>query len=288
MTTNGNRLDRVAKKALESNLKLYSIAQADENGVTEIRLHPADACTNSYSVAKAFIMTAIGLLYDENKISPEDKVLRYLSSQCPLSARAAWREVTVEHLLTHKVGFDRGFLDIDVENRNEYPTDDFLSLVFSEPLVHTPGTHFQYTDAAYYMLSVILTEITGKRADDFLRPLLFEQLEFEEAAFSICPRGYAIGATGLFLRTRDMVKLGLLYACNGIYRQKRVLSSEWIATALARGYEFSPVGHTSWYAKGGMYGQMLCFSQRHGAALAWHGYETNDVGCLLTALDSEQ
>jgi len=46
-----------------------------------------------------------------------------------------------------------------------------------------------------------------------------------------------MGATGLYIRTADMVKLG------------------WV------------------YAKGGMFGQLLCFSVKHREAYAWHAYE---------------
>ena len=104
-------------------------------------------------------------------------------------------------------------------------------------------------------------------------------------AWSCCPHGYPMGATGLYLSTGDMAKLGLVYANGGRYGEKQVVSEAWVALALDRGYEFRPVGERGLYAKGGMRGQMLCFSVEKGEAYAWHGFETKkDVGILLKGL----
>lgn len=279
-----NTAERLALKVKENGLHLFSVAYEGKDGKEKACVFPANPCNNSYSVAKAFIVTAIGLLWEAGKIRPEDKVTELLERHLPSRIDPRYKDVTVEHLLTHKAGYDRGFLDIDAEDITKYPDDDFIKLALSEPIVHTPGTHFCYTDAAFYLLSVIVTELTGKRADDFLRPLLFQKLGFHEMAWGICPRGYTIGATGLFLRTEDMVKLGSVYANDGMYGEERILSPEWVELVLSRGYEFHRVEDTDLYAKGGMRGQMLCFSRKRRFACAWHGYETRDTRSAFAEL----
>lgn len=278
-------INDIARKAAEENLNIYSIAVMDETGINEIRVNPADLCTNSYSVAKAFTVTAVGMLWDQNRLRVEDKVFDILKDEFPDGFDPKWRDVTVEHLLTHKAGFDRGFLDIDVESIKDYPSDDFLKVVLSEPLPHIPGTHFKYSDAVFYLLSRIVTKISGQRLDDFMRPVLFGTLGYQELAWSTCPHGYCMGATGLYLRTADMVKLGFVYANEGRYNGKTIVSPEWVRLVLERGYEFTQYGDTGIYAKGGMYGQMLCFSPKNHMACAWHGYETEkSVKILLSCL----
>lgn len=278
-------INKMIKCAESHNLNIYRIAFADKSGIREKTLHPANACTNSYSVAKAFTVTAIGMLCDQNKLRVSDMVYDLFQSDFPKKFDSRWKSVTIEHLLTHKVGFMRGFLDIDKETISKYASNDFLQIVLSKPLIFTPGKHYQYSDAASYLLSRIVTKISGENLDDFLRPTLFDKLGFQEMAWSCCPFGYPMGATGLYIRTSDMVKLGYVYANNGTYHGQRVISENWVQQVLSQGYEFHPCNDNGWYAKGGMYGQMLCFSTHKQEAYAWHAYESkNNVKVLLRLL----
>lgn len=44
-----------------------------------------------------------------------------------------------------------------------------------------------------------------------------------------------MGATGLYLRTEDMIKLGILYLNNGVLKDERIISEEWINLVLQIG-----------------------------------------------------
>jgi CubicO group peptidase (beta-lactamase class C family) len=81
-----------------------------------------------------------------------------------------------------------------------------------------------------------------------------------------------MGATGLYLRTEDMVKLGILYLNKGLWKGTRVISEEWVDLVLEQGYEFKDQGN-GWAGKGGMNGQMLTFHTKKGLAVAWHSYD---------------
>jgi len=97
-------------------------------------------------------------------------------------------------------------------------------------------------------------------------------MNFKEFSWSVCPEGYSMGATGLYLRTEDVVKLGILYLNGGDWNGTRVISEEWVKLVLENGYEFKDKGN-GWYGKGGMRGQMLTFNVNTGIAVAWHSFE---------------
>ena len=275
-------LYEIAEKAAECGIALYSLAYMDEDGLKKFRVRPANRCNNSYSVAKAFTMTAIGMLYDRGLLSVEDKIRDIFKDEFPAVYDTGWDGVTVDHALRHRIGFDSGFLDIDVEDISAYKTDDFLRIVFSKPVKYEPGTHFAYSDAAFYLLSRVVSKISGKKLDDFMSPVLFGTLGFQELAWSKCPKGYPMGATGLYISSEDMVKLGYAYANGGEYNGKTVVSQKWVDLALSRGYEFGQYRDSGAYAKGGMNGQLLCFSVKKRAALAFHGFEPRqDVTVLF-------
>lgn len=274
-------INELVKTVKENRLNIYSISVIDGEGIRSAQIVPANRCNNSYSVAKAFTMTAIGMLYDQKKLDVKDRVFDIMRKYFPDKYDKNWENVRVDDVLRHRSGFDSGFLDIDVEDISEYGTDDFLRIVFNRHLPFPTGEKFVYSDAAYYLLSRIVSEISGAELSDFIRPVLFGVLGFQELAWSKCPRGYSMGATGLYISSADMAKLGYAYANGGKYNGKTVVSKDWVDLALSRGYEFGQYKSTGIYAKGGMNGQMLCFSTKYKTACAWHGFEPDKDVCVL-------
>ena len=255
-------------------LNLYDFALYTPEGIVSHRFQPCSNCHNSYSVAKVFIMTALGLLYDEGTVRPEDPVSRFLT--IPESADPRFHRVLIDHALSHRIGFSEGFLDIDTEDTTRYPTEDYLSIVMNHPVPHEPGTHKQYSDAAFYLLSRLAASAAGEPADVFLNRRLLRPLRFHEAAWSRCPHDHPIGATGLYIGAQDMVKLGALYLEGGVWQGKRLLSREWTQMAIDRQYELHPLDpenpNSDLTGKWGMYGQLLTFSRKKHFAVALHAH----------------
>lgn len=268
-------------------LNLYDAAFYTDDGLFARRFQPCNACNDSYSVAKAFVMTAIGLLYDRQQLSVGDRIVDLFAGELSPADASRWSGVTVEHALTHTIGFDEGFLDIDVEDTGAYPTDDYLSMVFSHPLLHKPGTHRQYSDAAFYLLSRVVSQVSGENVDSLLYNAILRPLGFHEVAWSRCPHGYPIGATGLYIRSDDMVKLGWLYLNGGVWNGERLLSRQWVDMVTEKGYELQPAAPNGLIGKGGMHGQGLFFSEKARFAAAWHAFDDSSrLGDLMDYLNA--
>ena len=263
------------------NLNLYDLALYTNDGIRVHRFQPCNNCNNSYSVAKAFVMTAVGLLWDDGLLNVTDPIFPLFAGVCPPDTDPGWRLATVEHALTHRLGFDKGFLDIDTEDVTAYSTDDYLSIVLSHPLAYLPGTYKQYSDAAFYLLSRLVSRAAGENVDSLLLRRIFQPMRFHEVAWSRCPHGYPIGATGLYISAEDLVKLGVLYMNGGVYEGRRLLSEEWVQKSIAQEYEFTMMTHNGLIGKGGMYGQALVFSREKRFAVACHAHEENRAGQRL-------
>jgi CubicO group peptidase (beta-lactamase class C family) len=115
-------------------------------------------------------------------------------------------------------------------------------------------------------------ERAGEPADSFLMRELLLPMRVQEAAFSRCPKNHPIGATGLYIRAKDMVKLGWLYINGGMYEGKKLISERWISEEERDELAFRSCGAGDLRGKGGMYGQMLMFSREKGFAAAWHSF----------------
>ncbi len=266
-------LKKMCEAAKAADLNLYSICEIC-NGVSETAdLVPASNCHNSYSVSKAFCVTAIGMLEDRGILNTDDLVYPILEKKFPAGFDEKWKKVTIAHVLTHTIGFEHGFLDIDCEYVPDYPTTDFLSMVLQMPLRYEPGEKFVYSDAAFYLASRIFSEKTGEMLDDFLRRELFVPMQFREYAWSKCPSGYTIGATGLYITTTDMAKLGQMYLQKGIYGGKRFLSEQFVEKTLGK-FELTKAPYGG-FAKGGMLGQYLYLNPGEQRVIAFHGIIRN-------------
>ncbi len=278
-------LDRMRKCAVENNMTVYSICEIKDGVSRTVDIVPSSNCHNCYSVAKVFVVTAIGILEDRGLLSTEEPVYPIFKDQFPEGFDPKWKEVKISDLMRHRVGFEHGFLDIDCENITEYGTDDFLSIVLARPLKYRPGEKAVYSDAAYYLLSRVVSAKSGKNLDDFLIEEVLAPMHFREYAFSKCPYGYPVGATGLYITTSDMAKIGQLYLQKGVFDGKRILSERFVDKALGT-FELLCVADGG-YAKAGMLGQYLYLNPRDNRVIAIHSYN-GALGRLMACVTGEE
>jgi len=251
--------------------RVFSVAEICDGREEILHLEAGNRCQDVYSVAKAFAVTAVGLLYDRGLLSPQERVCDILGELCPEGMDPRWKLTTVDMALRHRLGLPRGFLDIDVQPMGCFG-GDLLQYMLTFPLECSPGEEESYTDGAFYLISRLAELRAGKPLDSFLWEHIFAPLDFAEAAWSRCPQGHPMGATGLYIPVEGMARLGELYRQGGMYGGRRLLSEAWVKLVLDRGYELRPVGHGAAYGKGGMNGQMLLVIPGQNRVVAWQGY----------------
>lgn len=261
--------------------RVFSVAEIIGNEIPEkINITPNNSSQNIYSVSKMYTVTAIGILCDRGLLSTEDTVTQILNNECPEGYDPYWNQTTVEMLMLHMTGYPGGF-DTDVFDASDY-NPDYLKEIMLAKWICPPNTQRHYEDAGYYILSRIVNKVSGKTLLQFCWENIFLPLGFKEAAWSCCPEGHAIGATGLYIRVEDMVKLGAVYMGSGEYRGKRIVSAEWVKKVLDKHYEFAPNGIKDSYNKGGMNGQNLLVIPSENRVVAWQGYDIRSDGPDLT------
>lgn len=269
-------IDRIASYVKEKGLNIYSLSLMSDKGIEKRTLHQTYACCESYSVTKLVTSLAIGILTDKGLISLDDKLTDILKDQILGPYPQAWDRVTIRHALSHKMGLDKGVLDVDRDNTNEYNTNNYLQYILRYPPCYLPGSHYLYTDVPHYLLSRVISQITGSPADVLINNTMLTPMGFRQFAFSHCPQNYVIGSSGMYIRSDDMVKLGWLCLNYGLYDNKRIVSERWIRQSEEEAFSLSSVNNTAFIGKGGMNGQMVMYNRRHRIAVAWHGYEPTE------------
>lgn len=273
-------LEEFAAFIAEKGSPVLRIAEIYHGGEAEdLTITPCNPCQDSYSVSKAFVVAALGILSDRGLLDTEEKIPDVLGDLFPADGDPLWKDCTVRNVILHSAGLPLGYLDIDCWPASEFG-EDFLRTLLTFPMQYKPGEKSVYSDGAYYLLARIAELRSGMLLDDFLWKELFWPLGFREAAWSHCPMGHPMGATGLYCYTRDMVKLGGVLLGGGEYRGRRYLSEAWVARMLNEGFEMHGSVDEG-YAKGGMCGQNLAIFPLQDRAVAWHGFGDVPNGELM-------
>ncbi len=135
------------------------------------------------------------------------------------------KQVKVKHLLTHTVGYEKKLL-----MRNDIKEMDpfsYLDYLVNYPIINKPQDKFLYSNAGFYLLSVVLQEFLKEDLFEFVQRELFEPLEIENAHWEKYGN-YLAGATRLWLQPTDLIKIGQLILNNGHYNNKQLLPKNWI------------------------------------------------------------
>jgi CubicO group peptidase (beta-lactamase class C family) len=180
-----------------------------------------------YSLSKSFTSSAIGLAVAEGRLTVDDPVLKFFPDDAPANPGENLKAMRVRHLLSMNTGHKE-----DTTRHVFGGEDDNWARVFlSLPVEHQPGAWFVYNTAATYMLSAIITRLTGESLLDYLRPRLLDPLGIENPVWETDPRGINIGGTGLHIKTDDIARFGQLYLQKGMWQGQRIVPEAWIAEA---------------------------------------------------------
>jgi len=191
-----------------------------------------DAQHMLFSVSKSFTSTAIGLLIDEGRLSLESRVIELLPEDLPAVVSANLAAMTVRDLLTMTSGHATDTLEA-IERSAMAGGNNWAEAILAEPIVHVPGSTFIYNSGATYLLSAILTGITGQRLIDYLTPRLFAPLGIQNPTWEQCPRGIDAGGWGLALTTEQIAAFGQLLLQGGLFQDARIVPAAWVAEATA-------------------------------------------------------
>lgn len=159
-------------------VKNGEIAKAAGYGFANVELKVAarpETIYQSGSVGKQFTSTLVMMLVEENKMSLDDHISKYIPD-----APAIWKDITIRHLLTHTSGISNG-LYAQINMRQDYTEDELVKKIASIPLDFQPGEKWSYSNPGYVMLGILIHKASGKFYGDLLREKIFGPLGMDTA-----------------------------------------------------------------------------------------------------------
>jgi len=191
--------------------------------------YSADTPFFGYSLSKSVTNALRGILVREGKLSVDGPAPVPEWSN-PADPRHA---ITVNQLLRMTSGLDLEESDsgFDPISRMLFLEPDMGAFAARAPLKTPPGTNWNYTSGNTLILSRIIRDAVGGRAQnvlEFARRELFEPLGITSATIEFDCSGTPVGSQYVLASARDWARLGLLYLHDGVASGKRILPEGWV------------------------------------------------------------
>ncbi len=193
----------------------------------------------SFSMAKSFVSTLVGIALEEGKIkSLDDPITHYLKDL----DTAKFGKITIEHLLNMRSGikFSENYFNPFGDVAKAYYGTDLRKLCRNLKIKKAPDTEFDYISINTQLLGFIVEEATGKKLDQYLQEKIWQPLQMEyPATWSIDSKKHQnIKAfCSLNATLYDFAKIGRLFLNKGNWNGKQIVSKNWVQRALTNGAE---------------------------------------------------
>jgi CubicO group peptidase (beta-lactamase class C family) len=186
------------------------------------------------SVTKSFTSALMGLALDKHFLPNVDEpVSKYFKGFDQTNWIKNNYNIRIRDLLTMSAGLDWKGLSFDEpsDDSEMFKTKDYFTYILNRNLKYTPGTHFYYNNGLSIMLGHILETLTHQSTNAFAEKYLFNDLGIRTYSWDVDDNGVTRTEGGLKLRSRDMMKFGLLYLNKGKWNGKQLISEDWINTS---------------------------------------------------------
>ena len=198
--------------------------------------YDTSSLVTSWSVAKSFTSTLIGIAIDEGYInSINDPITDYLPE---------WRgkdqdNILLKHLLAMQSGMDDHPLAGVVFSTN------MVKYSLDRDVLRPPETAFSYSNEDSMLLGEILENATGFSVQDYADKKLFNILDVEDKWWAD-QAGNTVTYASLDMTPRDFAKFGLMIAQDGKWENKEVVSYDWLKSATNNYNDLAPYGFQWW------------------------------------------
>jgi CubicO group peptidase (beta-lactamase class C family) len=234
-----------------------------------------DSVFTSFSVAKAFVSTLVGVAVDRGLIhSVADPITAYLPELARRDPRFA--RITIRDLLRMSSGLRYVEDDPPHDDQRTYMDPDLRRAgLDGSAIVEEPGGHWLYNNYNPLLLGMVLERVSGRSVTDLLQTEIWEPLGMEfGGSWSLDSRadGFEKMESGINARAIDYAKLGSLFLGHGMWNGRRIVSASWIAEA-SQPWP-APAGYYTdedFFGRGGHYfGYFIWGDRRDGGESDFH------------------
>jgi len=198
-----------------------------------------DSLFASWSMAKSFTSTLVGIAIDDGLIeSVDDLITQYL----PELKGTGYEGVSIKDVLQMSTGvaFTEDYEDAESDFARLWRTavdhkERANDVASSFPRNREAGTEYYYSSNDTQILGWLLTRVTQKPLSVYLSEKIWKPLGMEKDAYWVLDRegeeGMEMAWCCLSSTLRDYARFGMLMANSGRWKQRQIVPAEWVREA---------------------------------------------------------
>jgi CubicO group peptidase (beta-lactamase class C family) len=213
-------------------------------GWVGLRQHDIDSLHDVRSVTKSVVGAAILIALANGQIESLDEPIFNYFTDFEKYKTNYKSEITIKQLLTMSDGLEWdeniSYADTTNSERRLNNSRDPIEYYLSRQSLHKPGTVFNYSGGCTQMLAAIVRISSGLEIDEFVNQNIFKPLGITTFEWVKRKDGIPIAASGLRMRSRDLLKFGLLYLNNGNYNGIQIIPQSLAIEAQSLQFQIEP------------------------------------------------
>jgi CubicO group peptidase (beta-lactamase class C family) len=253
----------------------------------------------SFSMAKSFASALVGIAIDEGHIrSVDETITNYIPELLEKDKR--FGSITIRNFLTmssgikYEEGGDLPWSEESDDTKTYYATD-LRALALSCEIEGKPGEYFEYNNYNPLLVGLILERSTGMPVARYLQERLWKPMGMEaDGSWSLdsTTSGFEKMESGLKARARDFARFGMLFAKEGKWEGRQLISRGWIEESTRRDTSTDPSseyqyfwwvntpdgGGTPHFSARGKYGQYIYVAPEKDLVIVRLGKEKGERG----------
>lgn len=247
--------------------------------------HDRERVHDTRSAGKTFASVMLGAAMLRGlPITPESTVYSLLAREGSVAnADARKQRITVANLLTHSSGLacddddekSPGYEDA-MQMQRQQP--DWWKYTLDLPMKWDPGTYYAYCSGVMNLVGGAITAATKTWLPDFFDKTIARPLQFGRYYYNLMPtlEGYTGG--GVFIRPRDLLKIGQTYLDGGVWHGQRVVPASWVTRSTSKQIEWP---YRSQNVSAGADGYAWHLNTLQSGGKTYREYEANGNGGQL-------
>jgi CubicO group peptidase (beta-lactamase class C family) len=251
----------------------------------------------SFSMAKSFASSLVGIAIDEGHIkSVEEPITNYLPELQKKDKR--FKSISIRNLLTMSSGikYEEGATlpwSEQADDTKTYYSTDLRELALNSQIEGKAGQYFEYNNYNPLLVGMILERATGMHVARYLQQELWRPMGMEaDGSWSLDSKkdGFEKMESGVNARARDFARFGMLFAKEGNWRGKQLISRRWVEQSTrpdttmdpSQDYQYfwwvnTPNGKNHFSAQGN-YGQYIYVAPEKDLVIVRLGKEEGEKG----------